>query len=468
MFDKLRAKIQGRTPDQEAIHQKLRQLMIGLNVRGAHAEQAKDLRRLALMLAKAAAKPGALGGALDGMGDVEAFHVVETASWLSPEQIAEGMSGPFEACGLMSWLEIAKKAGVEAVPAKVILRLSDAETEAASGLVQMPTGAIPDRIRKRLATAIARDGDLSEMLTAEPERDAPVDMEVLVEKLHACLDDVEPNTVVRSNQCGASTLKTLAGTGLVDDTAPEVSFGRDLEIGPGWIRNGNRRRVDVADRRLGEAYVAGAHTGMIMVARPWIKASRFIEGRDPHRAGTPFDVPGKWAAEWRVFIKDGKAIGVASYYGWADSATPHTARIAVEARDLAQRIVDVAVAQGLEPRYASTEHARRNPQIAEMLETTGFGVGTFNATIDFIETDRGLLMLEAGPCAGPLGGGHPCAFAGCGGQPTMGNPPRTEGVAFRIMDHVLMAEPKTWVDGDRTDRILEWDDVEALAKSDIS
>lgn len=461
MLNKIRSMMPGNFGD------KLRGLMIAMNAQGAKHEELDEIRRMGLSVAKIARTPGKLVEAMKGIGEAQSFHDAETLSWLSPEAIAEGQSGPFEACSLLAWLEIASKAGVPAIPAKVILRLTDAETEAAGGLADIPTGAIPDRIRARLRQGLENDAEFQAMLAAEPaDQEAPVDMEMLVEKLHACMDDLPEGWMVRSNQTGPSTLKALAGTGLVEETAPEVRFGSQLEVGPGWVRVGNRRRVDTQDRRLAQAYVSGPHTGMIYIARPWMQASRYVEGRDPHRAGTPLDVPGKWPAEWRAFVKGGKVVGVSSYYAWVEDANPHTARIAMEVRDLAQRIVDTAIAQGLEPRYGDVEHARRNPQIAQMLDEQGFGLGTFSCTIDFMETVDGLQMLEAGPGNTPVGGGHPCGFAGTSGAPRMGNPMDTTGVAFRHMPHVLIGEPKTWSDGDRTGCILDWDAVAELAAKD--
>lgn len=458
MFERLRSKLPGGFAD------KLRGLMIGLNAQGAKREEMSEIRRLGLSIAGIARKPGELVSAIKGITDAAAFHHAETGTWLSHEAIRDGASGPFEACSLLAWLEIAEKAGVPAIPAKVILRLTDAETEAAGGLADIPTGAIPDRIRARMRQGLEGDAEFQAMLADEPaDQAAPVDMEELVEKLHACMDELPEGWMVRSNQCGPSTLKALAGTGLVEETAPEVRFGPGLEIGPGWIRNGNRRRVDTVDRRLMKGYAAGPHTGMTYIARPWVQAARYVEGRDPHRAGTPIDVPGKWPAEWRAFVRGGVVEGISSYYGWLETATPFTARIALQVRDLAQRIVDTAVAQGLEPRYADIEHARRNPELAETLDAAGFGLGTFGCTIDFMETRSGLQMLEAGPGASPVGGGHPCAFAGVSGKPTIGKPMETIGVAFRHMPHVLIGEPATWEDGDRTGCILSWDEVEALA-----
>lgn len=448
--------------------EKLRGFMIAMNAKGSKHEEASEIRRMGLSIASIARKPGELVDAIKGMGEVQNFHNEETLSWISPEAIANGESGPFEACNLLAWIAIADKAGVPSIPAKVILRLTDAESEAAGGLADIPTGTIPDRIRLRVRQGLEDNKEFAEMLAADPaEPEAPVDIEELIEKLHACMDEVPEGWMVRTTQCGPSTLKALAGTGLVEETAPEVRFGPGLEIGPGWIRNGNRRRVDTVDRRLMKAYVAGPHTGLTYIARPWVTASRYVEGRDPHRAGTPIDVPGKWPAEWRAFVKEGRVIGVSSYYGWLEEANPQTAKIALEVRELAQRIVDAALEQGLVPRHADVEHARRNPQLGEILEKEGFGRDSFTCTIDFMETSKGIVMLEAGPGATPVGGGHPCAFAGASGAPVVGCPMETEGVAFRHMPHVLIGEPATWVDGDRTGCILTWDDVSKLAGEEL-
>ena len=61
-------------------------------------------------------------------------------------------------------------------------------------------------------------------------------------------------------------------------------------------------------------------------------------------------------------------------------------------------------------------------------------------TLDFIETDQGPVLLEAGPGITPLGGGHPCAFAGIM-NPRLGDIPNLSGVAFRTMPHVVLGEP---------------------------
>src|SRR3546814_14054638 len=70
------------------------------------------------------------------------------------------------------------------------------------------------------------------------------------------------------------------------------------------------------------------------------------------------------------------------------------------------------------------------------------------------------MFLEPGPPVSPFGGGHPCAFAGAGVQGNLGTVPEISGVAFRIMEHVTLAAPSTWHDGDPPGRILSWEEVE--------
>jgi len=469
MFDRIRDMIASRRRDADGAHRQVRQMTIGMVAQGAVHERNADIRSIALGAAKLAAKPGALAAAVTGMNAVQTANTAETSAWLTADQIRDGASGPFEACSLLSWLAIAEKAGVAAVPAKVLLFLTDAEAEAASGAIPNFTGPIPDRIRERVRQALVRDADAFTRIDAAPSADEPVDLAELAERMQAVMDDLPADVMVRSDQTGAYTLKALAGTGLVDDTAPEVGFGPGLEVGPGWVRNGNRRRVDASDRRIGRAYVEGPQRGMTFVSRPWVKAARFVEGRDPHRAGTPFDQPGLWPAEWRAFVRNGIVEGVSSYYAWVEEPSALTAAKAIEVRTLAQAIVDAAIAQGLDPRFGPVEMARRQSRpLAEALDEQGFADGSFAATLDFIEGPDGMMLLEGGPGHTPAGGAHPCAFAGTRGRLRMGNAMETVGVAFRHMPHLLIADPSTWAEGDRAGSIMTWAEVEALALGDAA
>ena len=90
-----------------------------------------------------------------------------------------------------------------------------------------------------------------------------------------------------------------------------------------------------------------------------------------------------------------------------------------------------------------------------------FGDG-FSGTLDFVETEQSMTLLEGGPGHTPVGGAHPCAFAGTG----EGVGSTIVGVALKLMEHVVLADPKTWKDGDRSGAILTWEEAEALAGAD--
>lgn len=435
---------------------KLRQLMLGLTVKGESAETTRDIRRLVLGAAKLARTPGSLNEQMTQISDMEAFMSTETASWLTIDAVREGKAGPFEVCDIRVWIDLAVRAGVPVVPAREILHLAEDEYEAVAGTLELPDNGVVSRARTLIAAAMEPGDEIA-------TDDRQIDMDGLVERLYAAMDDVPEGWMVRSALCGGSELKSLSATGLAGATTPEVRFGSDLEIGPGWIRNGNRRRVNTQDKRTIKAHAQGAGRGATFLARPWIEADRYIVADDPHRHGSPVQGPGRWPMEWRVFVAAGKVTGVSCYYPWVGEASPQNARIAMEARDLAQRIVDEGVAQGLEPRYMDTEFARRNELAAGILDKTGFSRSDFSCTLDFIETKNGLMLLEGGPGHAPFGGGHPCAFAGTSGKPTLGNAMDVAGVAFRQMDHVLIGEMDSWADGDRTGRILTWDETAALA-----
>ncbi len=85
--------------------------------------------------------------------------------------------------------------------------------------------------------------------------------EALVERLHAAMDDIHegwmraPRAVRRMELTGGE--------------AGYVRFSADLSIGPGWMRSGNRRRVDVADARIMKVGIASSPDGeQIWLAMP--------------------------------------------------------------------------------------------------------------------------------------------------------------------------------------------------------
>jgi hypothetical protein len=157
---------------------------------------------------------------------------------------------------------------------------------------------------------------------------------------------------------------------------------------------------------------------------------------------------------------------VSWYYGWSGEATAENAVIALEVRDLAQRIADEAVALSAFPRYMDVEfvcdsrHAN-DPEVAAALEL--FGRDKVAFTLDFIETPNGLMVFEGGPACSPFGGGHPCSFAGFKPDGRLS----TDGVAFKTMLGVLIGDPTTWTGGDPEGCVLSWDEVNDLAHSSV-
>lgn len=450
--------------------QKLQQVIVAISERSQVIERAKMVRKLVALAWRLVRSPKSFVEGLEGLQRTGDLHAAECASWVTPEtMLREG--GPFDACDLRHWLALAEHAGVPAVPARTILTLSEAEMERASGSLQIPDTAATRKIRARAAAYATEILDGAEIPAPAPEPE--IDAEALEERLFAAMDAVPEGWMVRYSRCGSANLKALAGFGAAGPVVPEVKFGPTLEIGPGWVRQGNRRRVKVDDNRTVESAAQGPGGTHAFLARPWVEAARFAVGEDPHRHGSQFAGKGMWPAEWRAFVEDGVVVGVASYYGWCGSVTPENARVALAVRALAQRIADAAVALKAYPRYPDIEMLRASghpgvenePAIRDGLAL--FARDKVAGTLDFIEArGRGLMLLEGGPANTPFGGGHPCAFAGVGGPPKTGNKTLTRGVAFRLMPHVTLADPKTWTDGDQTGCILDWDAVEALATSD--
>lgn len=435
----------------------LRQALIALTRKAEAFDLAKDIGTLAKNLLK---RRRALPEVLDGLTSVEAFHQAETSSWISPEAVREGQGGPFDSCNLLAYLAIADAAGVAAVPAKAVVTLTQEELALASGKINL-NDPRSKRILGHLAKSLPEsDQDISAV--GEP------DAEAVNEKLMAAMDELPEGWMVRHVRAGGSNLKALAGAGLAGPEVPEIKFGPNLEIGPGWVRIGNRRMIDVTDRRTIQAIVEGPDGSTTFVARPWIKASRWRVGEDPHRHGTPFAGKGAWPCEWRAFIVEGKVVGVSNYYGWNGEATPEDSRAAIAVRDLAQKMADHMVQRGLFPRLMDTEFARLRPEFAEKL--TAFGRETVACTLDFIETEDGPLFLEGGPAHAPFGGGHCCAFAGTRGAPTLGNAMDVSGVAFKLLPGVILADMASWANGkdaDHAGAILDWESVEAIANQEI-
>lgn len=444
----------------------IRTLIGKINFIGGQKAQMKKVREMSIKTAAMFRQaPKKARDTISEISRIEEFHNAEAASWLEPEDIDAGKTGAFDACDLRHWLLIARSADVPYVPATQILSLSEDELGAISGPVKLPT-FVKNAITKGMKTVFTH----SELDQSDVGHEI-IDTKDIGQRLYDAMDDVPFDSIVRSNISGPSTLKAFAGSGILDSGDNSMKLGSDLEVGPGWVRTGNRRRIDATDSRFIDTFAGGHKDHIHYLARPWVNAARRNEGDDPHRHGSPFAGKGSWPVEWRVFVENGKVTGVASYYGWCGQATPLDAARAIEASELAQKMVDWAVAAKLSCRWMDMEILRQTaskerleePEVAGILAR--FPRDAINCTLDFIESeDQGMVFLEGGPAHTPMGGGHPCAFAGHNLGPVQ--IADCTGVALRLLDNVCLGDLGSWKNAGPADgNILSWDEARALAQT---
>lgn len=436
-----------------------------LNFMGTQQSLMGTARKLALQTAKLARGPAAaMRAQVEGIMEIEAQVTAEAASWADPEAIMDGTPGPFDTCDLRHWLNLAERAGVPYIPAKQILSLTEDELEAIDQKIANPPH-VARRIAKGMRDAFPEVTD--EMISNEREKQkSKPDPRQISAQLYDAMDEVPLDWMVRSNLAGSSMLKALAGSGVIGDGREGSKLADGIEVGAGWVQQGNRRRIDATDGRFIDTFACGHKPEIHYLARPWMETSRRVTGEDPHRHGTPFAGKAEWPSEWRVFVTNGKITGVSSYYGWIGDITPENAYRALEAVDLAQKIVDEAKSIGAAPRLMDLELLRMGPRVDEplsrqVLET--WPADGVSCSLDFIETTDGMMLLEGGPTHTMLGGGHPCAFAGHNIQKETGLFCDCTGVALKMAEHVLMADPKTWRPGVSSDGVLSWEEARALA-----
>ena len=432
---------------------KLAYLIAQLSIIGARKERERTTRRFLLMCARMLRKdPEESIKIANDLNELEAHARTTHQRWT--DTLAD--EGEFDGSDLRIWLQLAEEASVPFIPARTILSLDEDTLDRLSEPV-----AMPQFMRKGLAKLLLSVFGAPQ--TGPEHEHSQGDEEGLREKLFEAMDDVPDNWIIRSHICGPELLKAWAGTGLLEpDTTMKVN--QDLEVGPGWVRHGNRRRVDATDERYITLF-PGAHGPVIhYLARPWVEASRRCEGEDPHRHGSVFAGKGSWPCEWRVFFEQDVVTGVAFYYGWAGKADAENARKAFEAKRSAEKIIAAGKRRRMQPRMMDIEiikwHLQQGatPSPKALQAVTRFGDG-FCGTLDFVETNQGMTLLEGGPGHTPVGGGHPCAFAGT----TDGGQSQAQGVALKLMAHISLAEPGTWTDGDRNGHILTWNEARTLA-----
>lgn len=434
-----------------------------ITVAAGHKDMMKSLRKLALSTAATLRKPGeAVRETFSSIDAIARLHDEEAASWRDPETLSSTEDNPIDACDLRFWLLLAEKAGVPSIPARQILSLSEDEFAMVSGDVH-----IPDFIRHNLHRRL----EAHDLLPSEDEVPADQSNEAIqetrsrvIEKLYAAMDDVPSGYMVRSNISGGAQLKSLAGTGTLENADEHMQVSEDVKVGPGYITFGNRRCIDTKDDRIIKMFAGGHKSEIHFFARPWVTASRHCDGVDPHRAGSGMPDRGSWPCEWRVFIQNGKIAGVSSYYPWTEAATPEACHFSLEAVAQAEKILAEAKKMRIQTRFMDIELSRssKNKEMKEVADR--FPRDDLSFTLDFMETEEGLTLLEGGPGFTPIGGAFPCGFVGHGMTQKHGLIDcKIEGVAIRQMDHIHLAEPSTWKDGDRAGCILSWDQARALA-----
>lgn len=431
---------------------------------GGQKKLMHEARRLSLGAAKIArGSSSEMRRQVEGMMHVQNILEEETGSWTEPNAIRDGSGGAFDACDLRHWLEIAERADIPFIPAKTVLSLTEDEVSAVDQKVKKP-----DHVVRRVMSGMRKAfPEVSDEMLSEAEalkRTGPSPAEV-ADRLFNAMDDVPWDWMVRSNIAGSSMLKALAGSGVIGDGREGAKLAEDVEVGAGWVRAGNRRRIDATDNRLIETFAAGHKPEIHYLARPWMDPARRVEGEDPHRHGAPFAGKAEWPAEWRVFVKDNEVTGVSSYYAWIGEVSPENAARALEAANMAQRIVDEAVRVGAHPRMADIEILRAtradDPSVQDVL--TGYPCDSVSCTLDFMETTEGMMLLEGGPAHTPIGGGFPCAFAGHNMKQETGYFCDCTGVALAMRQDVDLGNPKTWTANVTSPGVLSWEQAAEIA-----
>lgn len=432
-----------------------------------------DLRSTVLGALKLGRNPKKLADRVMALAQTYVDDAEAVAKWLEPDQLARG--GDFDACDLRIWLKIAEAAGVPFIEAKEILSLTDNQLDAV-----LPAIPLADALGEKLDTLLesarehlpkaGQERSIAEeagpdIFNKSPDADQ---VAAFKEAMETVLFDIPSSWMVRTHLAGSSLLKSLVGTGLMEKGDDVARIAQGVSLGAGWFQAGNHRLIDFADRRFVEMAAGGHKPVTHYLARPWHKPGRFHQGEDLHRANSPLAGPGKWPAEWRVFIRNGEVTGVTNYYGWTgEGATPQNCWNAIEAASLGQKIADRTTEMGLVARNMRTEVLRGRaadvPAVAEAFAS--IDPNGLHCSLDFLEGEDGLILLEGGPGHLPGGGAHPCAFAGQGRDPK--DPARSvarcEGVAVLPMPHVHLAEVSTWVDGEAEGCILSWGEAHDLA-----
>lgn len=225
-----------------------------------------------------------------------------------------------------------------------------------------------------------RIADVPRKALMEIEEQSP-EHEVIWNNLVKAKNSIEDGHMVRWDACSHSELKWVMGeSGKTKDQ--RIEAGRDT----------------YPCMRVYELHYEYPADIIPVWSRPWIDA---------------LEVDG-FPVEFRVFVRDSKVIGVASYYPQrALPSTPEIYGFASRCKEMATQLVK-HLDESCERPWLDAFAAKFNPELV-------------NATMDFLVSSSGdVLFLEAGP---PFGAGaHPCAFIDC----------EISGVALELAPGVIL------------------------------
>ncbi len=280
---------------------------------------------------------------------------------------------------LPAWLAVAQRAGIDAIPARLLADL-DAEIYVAS--------------------FDEREGPNAEAYSA----------------FHACvLRDLADGEMVRMEQVAPREIKDLMGRG-----APMTSGLFELADNGGLYLDLHEDRFYTTFKDLGDDRVRA-------YARPIVTPAT-IEG--VHRGKK-----GRWPAEFRVFVESGQVVGISNYFPQVAMDPATFADPMRQACAMAQTMLDTMAALHL----GIGNHALcpdRGPDDA-MEQTPDWMPDTWGRqdfTLDFMLLDDGrVVFLEGGPAG--MHAAHPCCFLQDGRAP---EPDFLHGVAWS--DHTPIAE----------------------------
>lgn len=254
---------------------------------------------------------------------------------------------PFDVMSLGNWITIASEAGVPFVPIRFL--------------------------------AAPRSLSLFSDAMGNPRND---NNRAELEALDEAIQSLRPDEMLRFDHCGSSALKS------------RISKGQPVLAGDArGVVVGHNGQIDhIICERLGESFINSMSEAMPVWARPIIKP-KTRPGWDFHTGQS-----GDWPAEWRVYVREGKVVGISNYYPQSAAGPDEIGtakRVAVYTDMLIQRMGELQLYPH-HPRYVAA-----------------FEPETISFSADYIVAEDGeCLFLEGGPAHiyKPAFGASPCCF----------------------------------------------------------